>query len=162
MDAEVTVREAVAGDRAGIKEVIDRSFPRFYRYFSSESVDSEGGVVLVCEVQGKIAGFTRLTEFSVGKRRCGCILWIAVHPDYRKRGIALKLSQTAVECLKTRGAETVFASTQRRNRGARATLAKAGFNLMGFLGLRQIFGWHVFSFYASIWYAPGELVFMHP
>jgi hypothetical protein len=29
-----------------------------------------------------------------------------------------------------------------------------------FLGLRRVFGWHVFSFYREIWYAPGKIVFM--
>jgi ribosomal protein S18 acetylase RimI-like enzyme len=161
LSAEITVREASAGDRANLKGVIDASFPRFYRFFASESVDSDGGVVLVSEVQGKVVGFARLTEFQIGDGKFSCILWIAVHPDFRRRGIALKLTQTAVQCLKSRGATAVFASAQRRNTASLANLEKAGFVRMGFLGLRRIFGWRLFSFYGDIWYAPYELVLMH-
>ncbi len=67
----------------------------------------------------------------------------------------------AQNTLKKEGAKAVFASTQRRNNAAKATLGKAGFVQMGFLGLWRVFGWRVFSFYRNIWYAPGEIVFMH-
>jgi ribosomal protein S18 acetylase RimI-like enzyme len=162
LNPDVTVREAAAGDRAQIKEVIDQSFPRFYRFFASESVDSQDGKVLVGELAGKVVGFARLTEFQIGSEKYGCILWIAVHPTFRRRGIAFALTNAGVAWLKKAGAETVFASTQHRNRGALATLGKAGFVRMGFLGLRRLFGWRVFSFYGAIWFAPGEVVLMQP
>jgi len=54
-----------------------------------------------------------------------------------------------------------FASTQRRNRAAKATLGKSGFRRMGFFGIMAGFWLAVFSFYSDIWYAPGEIVFMH-
>lgn len=57
------------------------------------------------------------------------------------------------------GAQAVFASTQWRNKAAKATLTKAGFGQVGFLGLWRVLGWRVFSFYRKIWYAPGEIVY---
>lgn len=159
MDTSSFVRQAAPEDSAKIKEIIDLSFPRVFRYFASRSVDSEEGKVLVAQSQGEVSGFAKLIEFKVGERSYGCILWIAVHPENRRRGIALNLTNAGVDSLKKNGAQAVFASTQWRNSAAKATLGKAGFVQMGFLGLRRLFGWRVFSFYSNIWYAPGEIVY---
>ena len=161
VNSESTIRQATTKDNAKLREIIDLSFPRFFRYFANSSVKSEGGKVLAAERHGIILGFAKLIEFNIGSQKYGCILWIAVHPSYRRRGIALNLTNFSIEILKKDCAKAVFASTQRRNRAAKATLGKAGFKRMGFLGLWRVFGWQVFSFYRKIWYAPGEIVFMH-
>jgi ribosomal protein S18 acetylase RimI-like enzyme len=160
MDVDL-VREALPSDRERLREIVAFSFPRFFRFFANQSVDSKDGRVLVLEVQGAVAGFSKLIDFQVGGGKYGCILWIAVHPTFRRRGIALNLAKAGLDVLKKDGAELVFASTQIRNRAARGTLGKAGFSQMGFLGLWRIFDWRVFSFYREIWYAPGEIVLMH-
>ena len=117
--------------------------------------------MLVSETQGIISGFAKLIEFNLGLQKYGCILWIAVHPSYRRRGIAFNLTKAGTDNLKNDGVQTVFASTQRRNSAAKATLGKADFRRMGFLGLWRVFGWQLLSFYREIWYAPSEIVFMH-
>jgi ribosomal protein S18 acetylase RimI-like enzyme len=161
LDSAPAVRQAIPNDYSQIKGIIDLSFPRFYRYFAIHSVTSEEGKVLVAEIQGAIVGFAKLIEFNIGTLKCGCILWIAVHPSIRRRGVALSLTKAGVESLKGEGSHAVFASTQRRNHAALATLGKAGFMRAGFLGLRRMFGWRVFSFYRDIWFAPSEVVLMH-
>lgn len=160
MDTTKSIRRATPDDYAKIKKIIDLSFPRFFRYFAIHSVYSEEGKVRVSEIQAEVSGFAKLIEFKIGNKKYGCILWIAVHPAYRRRGIAFNLTNEGVETLKKEGAQAVFASTQRRNNAAKATLGKAGFGRRGFLGLWQVFGRRVFSFYREIWYAPGEIVFM--
>jgi len=161
VNGESTIRQATTKDNAKLREIINLSFPRFFRYFANSSVNSGEGKVLVNETQGMISGFAKLIEFNIGSQKYGCILWIAVHPSYRRRGIALNLTNFSIEILKTDGARAVFASTQRRNSAAKATLGKAGFMRMGFLGLWRVFSWQLLSFYREIWYAPGEIVFMH-
>ena len=161
MNNELAIKQAGTNDQAKLKEIIDLSFPRFFRFFASHSVNSEEGTVLVAETEGAVSGFADLVEFNIGAQKYGCILWIAVHPSYRRRGTALSLTNTGVDSLKKNGAEAIFASTQRRNKAALATLGRAGFARIGFLGLWRLFGWRVFSFYSDIWFAPGEVVFMH-
>ena len=161
LEGAPAIRQARPEDYVQIKEIIDLSFPRFYRFFASHSVTSEEGKVLIAEIQGELAGFAKLIEFNIGALKYGCILWIAVHPSIRRKGTALNLTNAGVESLKIDGAQAVFASTQRRNRCALATLGKTGFMRMGFMGLWRVFGWRVFSFYREIWYAPGEIVLMH-
>ncbi len=155
-----SIRQSKPDDCAKLKEIIDLSFPRFFRYFANHSVTSEDGKVLVSETQSIISGFAKLIEFHIGSQKYGCILWIAVHPSYRRRGIAFNLTKAGTDNLKSDGAQAVFASTQRRNSAAKATLSKAGFVRMGFRGLWRVFGWRVFSFYREIWFAPGEIVLM--
>jgi N-acetylglutamate synthase-like GNAT family acetyltransferase len=115
LDSAPAVRQAIPNDYSQIKGIIDLSFPRFYRYFAIHSVTSEEGKVLVAEIQGAIVGFAKLIEFNIGTLKCGCILWIAVHPSIRRRGVALSLTKAGVESLKGEGSHAVFASTQRRN-----------------------------------------------
>jgi ribosomal protein S18 acetylase RimI-like enzyme len=64
--------------------------------------------VLVAETQGAISGFVKLIEFNVGLRKYGCVLWIAVHPSYRRRGIAFSLTNAGTDYLKRDGAQMVF------------------------------------------------------
>jgi ribosomal protein S18 acetylase RimI-like enzyme len=152
------VRDATAKDLPKLKEIVDSSFPVFYRFFAWHSLNEPEEPVLVAESEGAVAGYTKLIEFKIGKVTYGCILWVAVHPKFRRRGIALHLTVASVKCLKRRGANMVFASTQRTNNGALATLTKAGFFRIGFLRLWRLFGWRVISFYGDIWFAPGEVV----
>lgn len=161
MYSEPIIRKATEDDIAKLKEIIDLSFPRFFRFFASHSVKSEEGKIIVAETQGVISGFAKLIEFNIGAAKYGCILWIAIHPSHRRRGIALSLTNAGIDSLKKDGSQAVFASTQRRNKAALATMGRAGFVRVGFLGLWRLFGWRVFSFYGEIWFAPGEVVLMH-
>jgi ribosomal protein S18 acetylase RimI-like enzyme len=155
------IRYAKPTDVCSIKEIIDRSFPRFFRYFALHSVSDQSEPTLISEHSGVVVGFAKLKTFTVGGIKHGCILWIATHPAHRRRGIALALTISGVARLKEQGAGMVFASTQRRNRAALTNLSRAGFERVGFLGLWRLFVWRVFSFYRNIWYAPTEIVLMH-
>jgi ribosomal protein S18 acetylase RimI-like enzyme len=158
---DLIIRDHTPADLPRIKEIICLSFPVFYRFFAWGSVSDHEALVIVCEVNGETAGFAKLSEFIVGKMKCGLILWIAVHPHFRKRGVALKLSTASIRCLVGRGAESVFASTQPWNRAAITTLNRAGFERISFLRLARLFGLRVLGFVTAIWLAPGEVVFMH-
>jgi ribosomal protein S18 acetylase RimI-like enzyme len=160
LNADLIVRLMAHSDLRQVKQVIDTSFPRFYRYFSFHSVQEEGQV-LVAELKGIIVGFAKLIDFKIGVNKYGCILWIAVHPSFRRKCIALKITNIATQYLKQDGAKAVFASTQRRNVGALSVLRLEGFRRMRFVGLWHLFGWHVFQFYSAIWFAPYEVVLMH-
>ncbi len=161
MNSESTIRQATTKDYIKLKEIIDLSFPRFFRYFANHTVTSKNGRVLVSETEGLTSGFVKLIEFNIGLQKYGCILWIAIHPSYRRRGNAFNLTKVGTETLKKDDAKSVFASTQRKNSAAKATLTKGGFRQIGFIGLWRVFSWRVFSVYREIWYAPGEVVFIH-
>lgn len=154
----LTLRRAESADGTALKAIVDLSFPRFFRFFALHSVNSEDGKVLVAEEDGVVVGFAKLIDFFVAGEKFGCILWLAVHPDHRREGVASALVEAGFNGLKRDGAGAVFASVQRRNKASLATFAKQKFRRVGFVGLWRLFGWRVFSFYSDIWYAPGEVV----
>ena len=157
MNTEFTIRQATPSDNAKLKEIIDMSFPRFFRFFATHSLYSEGKV-LVCEAQGAVVCFAKLTEFHVDDNKYGRILWLAVHPEHRRKGFAAALVKAGTEWLMHEGAGAVFASVQRRNVASLAVFDREGFRRMGFLGLWRLFGWRIFEFYRKIWFAPREIV----
>jgi ribosomal protein S18 acetylase RimI-like enzyme len=160
VNSEFTIRQIVQSDADRVKQIIDLSFPRFFRFFAAHSLHEEGDV-LVSEMQGIVVGFAKLVEFNLGGGKFGCILWLAVHPQFRRKGIANALVNAGTTRLKDDGANAVFVSVQRRNVASIAVFSSQCFRKMGFLGLWQLFGWRAFKFYNDIWFAPGEIVLMH-
>ena len=135
------------------------SVSRFFQYFATHTQYSKGHV-LVSEADGTAVGFAKLAEFHVRGAKFGCILGVAVDPQFRRKGIATALVNTATNCLKSEGAEAVFATVTMRNAASLAVFKKQGFSKMSFLRLWRLFGWRVFRFYKNIYYGFGEIVLM--
>lgn len=155
------IRRMLPSDEGRLREIVGLSFSRFMGFFAVHSLFSDEGQVIVSEAQGTAVGFAKLIDFQVGGVRFGCILWIAVHPEFRRKGVASSLIVEGVRRLKQDGAKAVFASTQRRNVGALYVMSRQGFRRVGFLQLWRFFGWRVLEFYSDIWLAPGEVVLVH-
>jgi ribosomal protein S18 acetylase RimI-like enzyme len=160
VNPKFAIRQMTQEDLPQVKQIISLSFGRFFRFFASSSLEGLEGQALVCEVQQTILGFVKLVDFQVGENKCGCILWIAVHPEFRRKGIASALTLDSVRRLKQTGSKMIFASVNRRNVASLKVLSKHDFDRMGFLDLWRLFGWRVFELYGDIWYAPGEIVLM--
>ena len=77
------IRGAQNGDLAGVKEVIDASFPKFYRYFAWHSVKDRSEPTFIHPVDCAVVGFAKLIQFEIDGSKYECILWIAVHPKFR-------------------------------------------------------------------------------
>src|SRR5271157_3179043 len=121
MNSEFAIRQMAPTDMGTLKEIVDLSFPRFFRFFAIHSL-REQGKVLVTEAQ-VVVGFAKLIDFQVGSGKFGCILWRAVHPQFRRKGIANALIKAGTERLKQDGAKAVFASVQRRNTASLAVFS---------------------------------------
>ena len=161
MAAEFAVRPMLPTDADRLREIAVLSFSRFMGFFAVHSLLSEDGQVLVSEAKGTVVGFAKLIEFNVGIDKFGCILWLAVHPQFRRKGVASALVNAGTTRLKDDGARAVFASLQRRNVASLAVFSRQCFRKMGFLGLWRLFSCRMFKFYSDIWFAPGEIVLMH-
>jgi len=161
MAVKLSIRQMSPSDASRLREIVALSFSSFMGFFAVHSLLSEEGQVLVAESEATVVGFVKLIEFPVGEAKFACVLWIAVHPDFRRMGVASALTNEAIKRLKREGAKAVFASTQRRNIDAQNVLTRHGFRRMGFLDLWRIFRGRVFQFYSDIWLAPGEIVLMH-
>ncbi len=158
MSSEFPIRLMKPTDAGRLREIVALSFSRFMGFFAVRSLFSDEGETLVGEARGVVVGFVKLIEFELVGVRYGCILWIAVHPSFRRRGIAFALTAEGIRRLKQRDAKAIFASTQRRKTGALIVLGQSGFRRVGFIELWRLFGGRVFEFYRDIWLAPGEVV----
>jgi ribosomal protein S18 acetylase RimI-like enzyme len=161
MIGAVAIRQATKDDLSRLKEIINTSFPRFFKNFASHSVSDLSEPTFVYEEEATVVGFAKQIQFKIKQVNYGCLFWIAVEPEHRHQGIALALTNTALEWHKSHGAQVVFASTQRSNKAALATLRKAGFVRMGVGSLRRLFGWRLLQFFGDVWFAPGEVVLAH-
>jgi len=158
--SEFAIRPMMPPDARRLKQIIDMSFPRLSRFFATNSLHEEGEV-LVSETQGIAVGFAKLVEFNMDGDKFGCILGVAVLPQFRRKGIATGLVKAGAKCLKNDGATMVFATAEWINFASLAVFNKAGFRRMGFLSLRRLFGWRIFEFYRDIRFTLGQIVLMY-
>ena len=160
MTTEFAIRLMTPTDANRLEEIVDLSFSRFLGFFAIRSLHEEGQV-LVSEIQETVVGFAKLIGFQVGGVKFGCILWLAVHPNVRRKGIATTLLTAGTKSLKAEGAKAIFASVQKRNIASLTVFDKRGFRKMSFVELWRLFSWRIFEFYGDIWHAPGEIVLIH-
>lgn len=160
MVVEFSIRQMSPNDANRLKEIVASSFSRFMGFFAVHSLLSKEGQVLVSEIQGSAVGFAKLIEFQVDRGKFGCILWVAVHPQFRRKGIASALITAGTGRLNADGVKAVFASVQRRNIASLSLFSRQGFRKTSFVELWQLFRWRIFEFYDAIWLAPGEIVLM--
>jgi GNAT superfamily N-acetyltransferase len=81
----------------------------------------------VWEEDGRIIGNLSLIPLNRRGRLVYLIANVAVHPDYRRRGIARQLTQTALDHLKARGIENAWLQVRDDNPGAYHLYRSLGF-----------------------------------
>lgn len=81
----------------------------------------------VWEEAGEIAGNLSLIPLSRGGHLVYLIANVAVHPNYRRRGIARDLTKTALEHLRERGIETAWLQVRDDNPAAHHLYLSLGF-----------------------------------
>ena len=122
-----------------LKEALDADvyqtfYPHGWRVTQEKSVRdtcaSADMKVWVAIEAGAVAGFVALRFHAEGK--LGEIYMIAVDPDYQRRGIAMALTDFAVERMKEAGMEIAMVETggDPGHAPARAAYAKAGFRVL--------------------------------
>jgi GNAT superfamily N-acetyltransferase len=107
-----------------------RSFannPGFLRWVTPES----GGVPMTGYVwveDNRLVGNISLIPYRLQGRSRYLIANVAVHPDYRRRGIARRLTEQAIEHVRRRGAPWVWLHVRAQNEGAIRLYRGLGFS----------------------------------
>jgi len=102
----------------------------FYRYLKEMKEDKVTFLLAVVE-QNKIIGFSVVKFFKrldpSGFDPKSCTVGVAVHPEYRRRGVGTKLIEYGLKEAKKRGIETAYTSTGIDNIAMQQLAQKLGF-----------------------------------
>ena len=120
----MSIRFAAASDLNGILEVERLSFPSRKQWDIGDFEDALKDFFLVF-VDEEISGFLVASCWENSKR--AVILRIAVHPDHRKRGIAIRLIEAAIGKFRGMGIREVEIDVEIVKRGAIQLYEKVGF-----------------------------------
>lgn len=123
--------EILPMDQTHVAQIAQLETLCFSDPWSESSIASELSNPLSCwlvAVEGeKVAGYIG-SQTVMGETD---MMNVAVHPDYRRQGIANRLILTLVEALKARGSHWLMLEVRQSNDPARALYAKLGFAEVG-------------------------------
>lgn len=96
--------------------------------FIEARIKAEESVIFIAYWKGEAAGFTQLYPFftSVGMKRKWILNDLFVHPDFRRRGVALRLMLEAMDFAKQSGAASISLETARDNHQAQRLYEQLG------------------------------------
>lgn len=123
------VEDLPAVYRLGLRcyDVVDKP----YNYWSVREVadhfETQTELCFVADDGGEVVGFALGAESFEIIEDTGHLEWIAVAPEHRREGLAVRLIDTFVEALRARGRKQVVADVSSANQVARVLFARAGF-----------------------------------
>ena len=107
-----------------VQQMRDASRDRRYLTWASNSLPLKG---YVWEDKKCIVGNISIIPFRKAKKNVILLANIAVHPDYRRKGIARQLTQKGIEDAEKRGAEAIWLHVEKNNLGAIRLYKELGF-----------------------------------
>ncbi|MEM2839409.1 MAG: GNAT family N-acetyltransferase [Thermoplasmata archaeon] len=156
---ELTIRETRREDRFELRNIARLSFDnRVYRFFALQSLRSMRNILVVGS-EGRIVGFIVLKSMRIFGKGIGYIYWLAVHPEFRRRGLASRLISAAEERFKNEASSEMYASVEKENEISGYLFIKNGFEIVSKKNLRNDFGFAVLLIYLRFMIAPHELIF---
>ena len=145
---KASIRRATAGDIPNVLLLVEKTYllhdaldpARFgaipggaekYHGWLSRLVDSDDGVCLVAELDGRLVGFTigvMQTDARIYKvQRIGFLHDLWIDEDCRRKGVARQLVSQAIERFEALGAQQVRLDTAADNEIARKLFISVGF-----------------------------------
>jgi ribosomal protein S18 acetylase RimI-like enzyme len=144
-------RSDIARDLGGVADLLEQAFAgdleeadlrwlqemkafRFlapFLWFASRTSPWSPGLFagFVWVEDGRLVGNVNVTRADMGWRHWQ-ISNVAVHPAYRRRGIARELVEAAIELVRQQGGEVVTLQVRRANRAAQTLYRSLGFDLL--------------------------------
>lgn len=126
--AEILIREMQESDIPGVLEIEHSSFttPWSETAFFSE-IHKPYSIIKVAVLGDNIIGYV-CVNYIINE---GHILNLAVHPDFRRRGIATVLMEEILDELKKQGCRFLYLEVRVSNLGARKFYEHLGFRVVG-------------------------------
>ncbi len=137
-EPELDIREATIDDLAAIFHLGEKMFTsqeatNLYRTWDEYAVislfNSEPEFMLVAEIEGQVVGFAlgTLIEKNRSAWTYGHLLWLAVEPEYSRKGVASELFDAFRKVVTNAGARMLMIDTQADNTKAISFFKRKGF-----------------------------------
>lgn len=122
------IREMIEADIQAVAAIEQMSFtmPWSETSFFNE-LYNQHSIAMVAATKERIIGYI-CAKYVAGE---GHILNLAVHPDFRKKGIAKELVENAIEHLKKSGCRFLYLEVRASNDAARKLYEGFGFKVVG-------------------------------
>ena len=136
----MNIREATQSDLAQLSELFD-GYRVFYRKdsdldaardFLTNRLQNKDSEIFVCETnEEKLAGFTQLYPLfsSTRMKKLWLLNDLFVHPDFRGKGISVRLIERAKKLVEDSGAFGLFLETEKSNDIGNRLYPRAGLTL---------------------------------
>jgi ribosomal-protein-alanine N-acetyltransferase len=125
---DLTISTMTIDDLQGVLEIERSSFTTPWSEISFfNEIKNSRSIAKVARLEGRIAGYLCSSRIIDE----GHILTFAVHPEFRKRGIASALIGDTLDQLRREGCRFAFLEVRASNGGARKIYEKFGFRELG-------------------------------
>ncbi len=148
-------RQAKDPDRAAIKALLTLSFDPVYAKYAKMSFESLDQTLLV-EDETRLVGIINWRIFQARGEKIGYLFWLAIHPDYRRKGLSVTLIQRALDGLRQQQVTVILTSVEKKNAPSRALFEKLGFARISKAEMRTRYGMDSPKLYREMWVMPWE------
>ncbi len=152
-------RPAEEKDRDAIQAILTLSFNLVYAKYAKMSFKSlEKTLVAVDET--RLMGVINWRIFLAREEKIGYLFWLAIHPDFRRKGIGVTLVRKALEILGQQKVPVIYTSAEKENLPSRSLFEQMGFTRIRKGEMRKRYGKDGPKLYRDMWVMPWEDLFL--
>ncbi len=156
---EMIYREPEEKDRDAIKELLNLSFDPVYAKYAKMSFESLEQS-LVVEDENRLIGVANWRTLQAYEEKIGYLFWLAIHPDFRRKGIGESLMQRAIEILIQQKLSVILTTVEKDNTPSRSLFEKLGFTGIKRTEMRKRYGKESPRLIREMWLMPWEDLFI--
>ncbi|HZW55098.1 MAG TPA: GNAT family N-acetyltransferase [Nitrososphaerales archaeon] len=153
----LSIRELAREQREIVFPILEGSFEGWYLWHSKRTLREVETVRVALIDSNTTVGVAMLKMLDA---KNGYVYYIAVSPEYRRKGIAGRLLDDSLKLFAERGAQTVLAGISEDNAESKGLFTSRGFREKSFAELSKKYGRiHALNLYRKMVIVSGEVVY---
>lgn len=123
MSNDIEVIDVPKAEREKLLPILEESFEGLYLWHARRTLQKID-VVKAARLDGEDAGLVMLKVLAEG---AGYVYYVAVQPNFRRKGVGGRLLDEGIALFSSRGLLEVYASVEEDNEGSKALFGSRGF-----------------------------------